>query len=253
MKSGVKDEAYKDYLQGKPYPAIAEKYGVSLSTVKSWAARHWNKNATAKPKKTATASVTAVEEKAATDKGKPRGRPFGNQNAKGNKGGSPPKHNANAVKTGVYQSFFEDCLSDDEREFMNSELPSPLEQIEHEIKICNVSIRRMMKHRDELIKQRQADTPNKMSELTDTDLADNVTKIIENREGKGKSSQVIIDRRILEKILSIEEAITRARKQLLRAIEARNKILQEENKSGEMNGETADDVVIYLPEKEPEA
>ena len=64
---------------------------------------------------------------------------------------------------------------------------------------------------------------------------------------------IIIDRRILEKILSIEEAITRARKQLLRAIEARNKILQEENKSGEMNGETAEDVIIYLPEKEPEA
>lgn len=38
-----KDSAYKDYKKGLKYKEIAEKYEVSLSTVKSWASRYWKK------------------------------------------------------------------------------------------------------------------------------------------------------------------------------------------------------------------
>lgn len=48
--------AYKDRLQGMKYKDIAEKYGVSINTVKTWKSRKWNKQAQASnspPKKVA--------------------------------------------------------------------------------------------------------------------------------------------------------------------------------------------------------
>lgn len=39
----TRDLAYQDYLEGMKYKDIAKKYGVSLSAVKSWAARYWKK------------------------------------------------------------------------------------------------------------------------------------------------------------------------------------------------------------------
>ncbi|MBA2232328.1 hypothetical protein H1D35_22705, partial [Escherichia coli K-12] len=58
------------------YKDIAEKYGVSLSAVKSWATRHWKKKGcNQKTKKVAT---------------KKKGAPVGNKNATG------PPRNKNA-------------------------------------------------------------------------------------------------------------------------------------------------------------
>ena len=37
------EDALNDYESGMKYKEIAEKYGVSLNTVKSWKTRHWNK------------------------------------------------------------------------------------------------------------------------------------------------------------------------------------------------------------------
>lgn len=43
------EDAEKDYLDGMKYKDIAEKYGVSLNTVKSWKSRNgWQRNATKK-------------------------------------------------------------------------------------------------------------------------------------------------------------------------------------------------------------
>ncbi|MDR0884683.1 MAG: terminase [Oscillospiraceae bacterium] len=40
----VREKAHEDFLAGMPFPAIADRHGVALSTVKSWAQRHWYKN-----------------------------------------------------------------------------------------------------------------------------------------------------------------------------------------------------------------
>ena len=43
------EDAEKDYLAGMKYKDIAEKYGVSLNTVKSWKSRNgWQRDATKK-------------------------------------------------------------------------------------------------------------------------------------------------------------------------------------------------------------
>ena len=52
MKSEkVREQAFRDYQEGMKYKEIAEKYGVSLSTVKSWASRYWKKGCNLEEKK----------------------------------------------------------------------------------------------------------------------------------------------------------------------------------------------------------
>lgn len=88
--------AEQDYLSGMKYQEIADKYEVSINTVKSWKQRYgWNRKKGAhKPKSMHT------------NKG---GAPPGNQNAKGNKGGpGGPRGNNKAVTHGFYRKYFPD-------------------------------------------------------------------------------------------------------------------------------------------------
>lgn len=85
-------QAEKDYVKGMKYKDIAEKYGVSLNTVKSWKKRYgWNRNRGAPSEK----SVHT----------KKRGAPRGNINAKGNRGGSAPRGNQNATTHGFFTKY----------------------------------------------------------------------------------------------------------------------------------------------------
>lgn len=49
------EQAYDDYLSGMKYKEIANKYGVSISAVKSWKSRYW-KDKKLQPKKTKVAT-----------------------------------------------------------------------------------------------------------------------------------------------------------------------------------------------------
>lgn len=90
--------AEQDYMGGMKYKDIAEKYGVSLNTVKSWKQRHgWTREKGAPSNKCMH-----------TKRG---GAPKGNRNAVGNRGGAAPKGNSNALKHGFYRKHFpEDAL-----------------------------------------------------------------------------------------------------------------------------------------------
>lgn len=84
--------AEKDYVKGMKYKDIAEKYNVTLNTVKSWKTRYkWSR--------------TGVHTKGKSVHTKKRGAPKGNINAKGNSGGSAPKGNQNAVTHGFFAKF----------------------------------------------------------------------------------------------------------------------------------------------------
>lgn len=77
--------AYEDYKKGLKRKEIAEKYGVSINTVKSWKSRHWNALEGAPPKKK-------------------KGAPLNNKNALNNQGGAPPQ-NTNAEKHGFFSKW----------------------------------------------------------------------------------------------------------------------------------------------------
>ncbi|MEC1395338.1 phage terminase small subunit [Bacillus velezensis] len=84
-------QAYKDYAKGMKYKDLAEKYGVSMNTIKSWKQRHgWER------KKGAPSEKSVHTKKA--------GAPPGNKNALGNNGGAPER-NRNAVSHGFFSKY----------------------------------------------------------------------------------------------------------------------------------------------------
>ena len=134
--------AEKDYVKGMKYKDIAEKYDVSINTVKSWKKRYdWNR-----------------EKGAHKEKGvhtKKRGAPKGNINAKGNPGGAAPKGNSNAETHGFFSKFLpEETL--EIMDLMNGR--SPVDLIWDQIQIQYAAIIRAQKvmfvtAKDEMIKQ----------------------------------------------------------------------------------------------------
>ncbi|WP_188351390.1 terminase small subunit [Leuconostoc pseudomesenteroides] len=62
------EEAEQDYLSGLKYKDIADKYGVSISTVKSWKSRYWKINDFATKDKQVAKKVARVAKKRATEK-----------------------------------------------------------------------------------------------------------------------------------------------------------------------------------------
>ncbi len=89
------DQAYEDYQAGMKYQEIADKYGVTINTVKSWKRRHnWQRLKDAPHRQ----SVHPKKKSGA-------GAPLGNQNAVGNKGGAGQPGNHNAVTHALYAKY----------------------------------------------------------------------------------------------------------------------------------------------------
>ncbi|WHY63251.1 phage terminase small subunit [Cytobacillus firmus] len=134
-------QAEKDYVKGMKYKDIAEKYQVSLNTVKSWKKRYgWNRNRCA-PKEKCVHT-------------KKRGAPKGNINAKGNRGGAAPKGNSNAITHGFFSKF----LPEESLEIMNHmQEHSPADLIWDQIQIQYAAIIRaqrimFVENKDEITK-----------------------------------------------------------------------------------------------------
>ncbi|MFS0655700.1 phage terminase small subunit [Bacillus sp. 179-C3.3 HS] len=133
-------QAEKDYVKGMKYKDLAEKYGVSINTIKSWKKRHGWERKKGAPK----------EKSVHTKKG---GQP-GNKNAVGNSGGAPAR-NQNAKTHGFYSKHmpaeaFE--IMQDIQEF------SPADLLWEQIQIQFTAIVRAQKimfveSKDEMIKE----------------------------------------------------------------------------------------------------
>ncbi|MFS2246127.1 MULTISPECIES: phage terminase small subunit [Bacillus] len=134
-------QAQKDYVKGMKYKDLAEKYGVSINTIKSWKKRHgWER-------KKGAPSEKSVH----TKKG---GQP-GNVNALGNSGGAAPIRNQNAKTHGFYSKHmpaeaFE--IMQDIQDF------SPVDLLWEQIQIQFTAIVRAQKimfveNKDEMIKE----------------------------------------------------------------------------------------------------
>ncbi|MCY7823854.1 phage terminase small subunit [Bacillus inaquosorum] len=144
-------KAYKDYVKGMKYKDLAEKYGVSVNTIKSWKQRHgWKRK-----------KYAPISKSMHTNKG---GQP-GNKNALGNKGGAP-KGNQNAVTHGFFSKFLpEETLSIME----GIQERSPVDMIWDQIQIQYAAIIRAQKimfvsDKEEMIKEQK----KKKSVLSET-------------------------------------------------------------------------------------
>jgi uncharacterized protein YjcR len=138
----AKDLAYKDYLNGMKYKDIAEKYNVSLSTVKSWKTRNnWNRKEDAPDKKVRNGAYK-----------KKRGGQPGNKNAVGNSGGSAPEGNLNAVKHGAYQTIYAAYLPEEEKAIYE-QMPGEVD-LEAEIKLLRLKLARILNNENLLDEDR---------------------------------------------------------------------------------------------------
>lgn len=114
--------AENDYMSGMKYKDIAEKYGVTLNTVKSWKTRYgWNKK-----------GVHTKSEKVCTQNRK-RGAQPGNRNSVGH---GAPKKNKNAEKYGFFSKYLpEETVS------IIQEMPTdPLDVLWDQIRISYAAI-----------------------------------------------------------------------------------------------------------------
>lgn len=97
--------AYEDYQNGMKYQDIADKYNVSINTVKSWRNRHgWKKTDAPKTERVHTKKGAPFGNKNAEG----AGAPLGNKNAAGNSGGGAPVGNHNAITHSMYAKYLPD-------------------------------------------------------------------------------------------------------------------------------------------------
>ncbi|MFY0147798.1 phage terminase small subunit [Bacillus cytotoxicus] len=148
--------AQEDYMQGMKYKELAEKYEVSVNTVKSWKTRYkWDRK-----------SVHTKDEKVRTQK--KTGAPIGNKNAVGNSGNKnpkwgnknavghgPPKGNDNAVTHGFFRKHFPEDVADLAAEIMEK---NPIDMLWENITIQYTAIIRaqrlmFVESKDEMIKE----------------------------------------------------------------------------------------------------
>lgn len=129
VRRDVKEQIKKDYLSGISPKKLAEKYDISLNTIKSWIKRYgWSEI-----KKRGALSNTRGAPSGVSPKRKQGGQP-GNKNAVG---GGAPKRNKNAEKYG----FFSKYLPEETREIFSAiEQADPLDLLWHQIQIAYAAI-----------------------------------------------------------------------------------------------------------------
>ncbi|EMF0063445.1 small subunit of terminase [Enterococcus hirae] len=230
-----RDEAKRIWLESngeKQLKEIASELNVSDSQIRKWKSQDkWS----AELKGNVTNAKGNV-----TNQG---GAPFGNQNAKGNKGNSrasPPKRNKNALKTGEYETIFFETLSDEEKDIYSSLNDAPSFVLSEEIRLLKIRQFRMMKR----IQQAEAGLNDEEVERLQQ-LRKIKTPIEKNGKKLEIKSEVMQDVQISRKthrkiddILSIEDSLTRISNQLAKAIKQMNELYMNEYRTDLIKAQT---------------
>ncbi|EMF0401947.1 small subunit of terminase [Enterococcus faecium] len=157
------------------------------------------------------------------------GAPFGNQNAKGNKGNSkasPPKRNKNALKTGEYETIFFDTLSDDEKDIYSSLDDDPSFVLSEEIRLLKIRQLRMMKRIKEAESGLNDEEVDRLQQLRKikTPIEKDGKKLEIKREVMQDVQVTRKTYRKIDNILSLEEALTRISNNLTKTIKLFNEL-----------------------------
>ncbi|WP_212978727.1 phage terminase small subunit-related protein [Paenibacillus azoreducens] len=207
---------------------IAEQLGVDEKKVAVWKQRDkWNVVQQSEENVVQLNEGDVVQQKRGAPKGNKNavgnrgGAKPGNKNAIGNRGGSGgPPGNKKAVTTGEHESILLDTLDDDERVLFDFVRTDPLEQINNDIRICDIRIRRMM-----LRLQRVRSGEESKS-------TDRKYQLVEGAEGKPPElrevERVEKERAKLERELAIEDALTRVLDKKTKLLELKHKMLVDE-------------------------
>ncbi|SFB62661.1 Uncharacterized protein YjcR [Cohnella sp. OV330] len=134
-KSPLREQAFKLWCEGnrtRKLSSIAKELGIQSSLVRKW--KHidnWEERPDPGPKR--------------------RGAPKGNKNAIGNKGGGAPERNKNALTHGQYETIWMDALEPEEQIRLMAVETDPIKQVENEIRLLELRERRMLKLRADIM------------------------------------------------------------------------------------------------------
>ena len=230
-----RDEAKRIWLEfngEKQLKDIAAELNVSDSQIRKWKSQDkWS----AELKGNVTIGKSNV-----TNQG---GAPFGNQNAKGNKGNSrasPPVGNKNALKTGEYETIFYETLSDEEKDIYSNLNNDPSFVLSEEIRLLKIRQFRMMKRiqkaeaglNDEEIERLQQLRKIKTPIEKDGRKLEIKREVMQDVQVSRKTHRKIDD------ILSIEDSLTRISNQLAKAIKQMNELYITDYKTDLMKAQT---------------
>src|SRR5699024_426105 len=157
------------------------------------------------------------------------GAPFGNQNAKGNKGNSrasPPVGNKNALKTGEYETIFYETLSDEEKDIYSSLNDDPSFVLSEEIRLLKIRQFRMMKRIQQAEAGLNDEEVERLQQLRKikTPIEKNGKKLEIKREVMQDVQVTRKSYRKIDNILSLEEALTRISNNLTKTIKLFNEL-----------------------------
>lgn len=235
-----RDEAFRLWKESdgtRLLKDIADELGVTSSTVRKWKANDkWDENLKGSaPKLNRSAPLRSgapIGNKNA--KGNKGGKaPPGNQNAKGNRGGAAPKGNKNSLRTGEYESIMFDYMDDTEKELFEQIETDPLYQIELTIRELSIRERRMMhrimKYENGLIdnQRRVLQQLRKTKDVAPSTSENGVVKyvpIINERLVVTEVEETQLP--VIDRILEIEEALTRVTDKRLKAIRQKHDIMK---------------------------
>ena len=188
----------RDYKAGKTYKQIAEKYNVTYNEVVYLVKKKkWERES----------NLSKVKK--------------GNQNAKGNKGGpGAEKRNKRALKTGEYETIYDDLLTEEEKTIMmQQELYDKKYQIMSEIKILSIRERRILKKIQDLQNGKEMSIV-RMSKSSSNNVAYRNNGTLTTTEAE---STINITQRL-------EEALTRVQEAKRRYIDSYHKVENDDRK-----------------------
>lgn len=243
-RSPKRDEALRRYLasDGKLKAAeLADFLKVSISQVRKWkSVDKWDELLAMPPEQRGLA--------------KKRGAPYGSHNARGNKGGhGGPYGNKNAagphnidrskipIKTGEYATICYDTLTDEEKILYENISCDPITLVDENIRLLKIRERRMTLN---LLKLRELrdkkEHEGKFSlQVTHAEWGKNDANDSPRHKSVTKQEQPLID-----KILEVEEAISRVQDRIMRAVESKCRMMEKIEKDASTVDDTVGPVVF---------
>ncbi|MCW0121646.1 phage terminase small subunit [Bacillus subtilis] len=221
---------------------IAEELGCSPSLIRKWKNQdHWedklNGNVTKqndKPNGNVTKRPGAPKGSKNAKGNKGGKAPPGNQNAKGNRGGAAPKGNKNSVRTGEYESILFDFMDDTEKELFGQIETDPLYQIDLTIRELSLRERRMMQRISKIenglneTQRRVLQQLRKVKDIVPT--KDQKTGLVKHQALMNERLVVTeieeVSEPSVDKILRLEEAMTRVTDKRLKAIRQKYEMIR---------------------------
>lgn len=222
-----KQQAFEDWKKGMKYKEIAEKYGISLSTVKSWAVRYWKQEKGEKVATNGEKVATTTAKKLQPEKKK----------------GGAPKGNKNHLKHGLYEKMLFEFLSEQEQQFFLQQEIDEIEECKNMIKFCDLQILKFMGKIKELEQRAGGLVVSGVSKKKRTiNIQKNMTSGVTGEETTTNTVAVH------ELILRYNNEIEKAKKQKIKCIDILLKFGEIKNQQ-QLQQQTAA-VNIYLPDND---